>query len=51
MLTIGFIAVIFVLLAIVGVFALMAKDKNRSGQSGSRDSGGDAKHSRAAGLD
>jgi hypothetical protein len=36
MLTVGFIAIVFVLLALVGVFALMAKDQNRRGQSGSR---------------
>jgi hypothetical protein len=51
MLTIGFITMVFVLLAIVGVFALMARDSKRRGQSGSRGSGGDAKQGRAAGLD
>jgi len=51
MLTIGFIAIVFVLIAIVGVFALMAKDNKRRGQSGSADAAGNAKHGRATGLD
>jgi len=51
MLTIGFVAIIFVLLALVGVFALMAKDQNRKGQSGSPNSGGSAKQGRASGPD
>jgi len=33
MLTIGFITIVFVLLPVVLVFALMAKDSNRRGQS------------------
>ena len=36
MLTIGFIAFVLALLAIIGVFALMAKDNRRRGQSDSR---------------
>jgi hypothetical protein len=51
MLTIGFIAVVFALLALVGVFALMAKDQNRQGQSGSQNVAGSAKQGRASGLD
>jgi hypothetical protein len=51
MLTIGFITIIFALLALVGVFALTAKDKNRRGQSGSQNTGGGAKQGRAPGLD
>jgi hypothetical protein len=51
MLTIGFIAVVFALLALVGVFALMAKDQNRRGQSGSQDTAGSGKQGRASGLD
>jgi hypothetical protein len=47
MLTIGFIVIIFVLLALVGVFALMAKDKNRQGQSGSPNTAGSGKQGRA----
>jgi uncharacterized membrane protein YvbJ len=33
MLTVGFIAIVFVLLALVGVFALMARDQNRRGRA------------------
>jgi hypothetical protein len=51
MLTVGFVAIIVVLLALVGVFALMAKDQNRRGQSGSTNAGGSAKLGRASGLD
>jgi hypothetical protein len=51
MLTIGFIAVVFALLALVGVFALMAKDQNRRGQSGSRGAESSAKQGRASGLE
>jgi hypothetical protein len=51
MLTIGFLAIIFALLALVGVFALMAKDQNRKGQSGSANAAGSAKQGRASGLD
>jgi hypothetical protein len=51
MLTIGFITIVFALLAIVGVFALMAKDNKRRGQSGSRGTASDAKQGRATGLD
>jgi hypothetical protein len=50
MLTVGFLAIIFALLSLVGVFALMAKDQNRKGQSGSPNAGG-AKQGRASGLD
>jgi hypothetical protein len=49
MLTIGFIAVVFALLALVGVFALIAKDQRR-GQSGSQNAAGSAKQGRASGL-
>src|SRR3954451_22431880 len=35
MVAVGFLAVIVVLLALVGVFALMSKDQNRKRQSGS----------------
>jgi len=38
MLTIIFLGIIVALLTVVGVFALMAKDKNRRGQSGSATS-------------
>jgi hypothetical protein len=51
MLTVGFIAIVFVLLALVGVFALMAKDQNRRRQSGSPNTSGTAKQGRAPGLD
>jgi hypothetical protein len=51
MLTIGFIAIVFVLFAIIGVFALMAKDNYRRGQSGPRGAGSDAKQGRATRLD
>jgi hypothetical protein len=51
MLTIGFIAIAFVLLSIVGVFALMAKDDQRRGQSGSKGSASDARQGRATGND
>ncbi len=51
MLTIGFITIAFVLLAIGGVFALMAKDHKRTGQSGSPGTSSDAKQGRAPGLD
>jgi hypothetical protein len=51
MLTVGFIAIVFVLLALVGVFALMAKDQNRQRQSGSTNTSGSAKQGRAPGLD
>jgi hypothetical protein len=51
MLTIGFIAIIFALLALVGVFALIAKDDKRRRQSGSGGTRGDAKEGRATGLD
>jgi hypothetical protein len=51
MLTIGFVAIVLVLLAIVGVFALLARDSIRRGQSGSAGTGSDAKQGRASGLD
>jgi hypothetical protein len=51
MLTIGFIAIDLALLAIIGVFALMAKDNNRRGQSGSRGTASNAKQGRATGPD
>jgi flagellar basal body-associated protein FliL len=49
MLTVAFIAIVLALLALVGVFALMAKDQNRRGQSGSQNAAGSAKQGRAAG--
>jgi hypothetical protein len=49
MLTVAFIAIIFVLLALVGVFALMAKDQNRRGQSGSQSAAGSGQQGRAIG--
>jgi hypothetical protein len=51
MLTVAFVAIIFVLLALVGVFALMAKDQKRRGQSGSPSTAGSGKQGRAPGLD
>lgn len=51
MLTVGFVAIVFVLLALVGVFALMAKDQRRRGQSGTQNAAGSAKEGRAPGLD
>jgi hypothetical protein len=51
MLTIGFITIVVVLLAIGGVFALMAKDNKRRGQSGSPGKSSQAKQGRATGLD
>jgi hypothetical protein len=49
MLTVVFIAIIFLLLALVGVFALMAKDQNRRAQSGSQNAVGSGKQGRATG--
>jgi hypothetical protein len=49
MLTVVFIAIIFLLLALVGVFALMAKDQKRRGQSGSQSAAGSGKEGRATG--
>ena len=51
MVAVGFLAIIVVLLALVGVFALMAKDQNRKSQSGSPNAAGSAKEGRASGLD
>ena len=51
MLTVGFVTIIFTLLALVAVFALMAKDQKRRGQSGTRNAAGSAKEGRAPGLD
>jgi hypothetical protein len=48
MLTVAFVAIIFGLLALVGVFALMAKDQKRQGQS---VVAGSAKQGRTPGLD
>ena len=48
--TIGVITIVFVLLAIVGVFALIAKDNERLGQNGSRRTS-NTKEERAPGLD
>jgi hypothetical protein len=49
--TIGVITIVFVLLAIVGVFALIAKDNERRGQSGSRRTASNTKQGRAPGLE
>ena len=49
--TIGVITIVFVLLAIVGVFALIAKDNERQGQGGSRRTARSPKEGRAQGLD
>jgi hypothetical protein len=52
MLTIIFLAIIVALLAVGGVFALMAKDRNRKGQSGVAGSQNQAPtQGRASGLD
>jgi hypothetical protein len=52
MLTIIFLCVLAALLALGFVFALMAKDNNRRGQSGSPNPQTDgAKQGRAVGLD
>ena len=51
MLTIVFLAIIFVLLAVGGVFAFMAKDQRRKGQSGSPGTASEGTHGRAPGLD
>jgi flagellar basal body-associated protein FliL len=51
MLTIICIAIVLALLAIVGVFAMMAKDSNRRGQSGSARAASTVKQGRASGLD
>jgi hypothetical protein len=49
MLTIGFIAIVFALLALVGVFALIAKEQRRQGQSGSQSAAGSGKEGRVTG--
>jgi predicted permease len=49
MLTVGFIAMVFMLIALVGVFALIAKDQNRRGQSGSQSAAGSGKEGGAIG--
>jgi hypothetical protein len=49
--TIGVITIVFVLLAIVGVFALIAKDNERLGQNGSRRTASNTKEERAPGLE
>ena len=51
MLAIGFITIVFVLLAIVGVFALIAKDNVGRRQSGSRRTASSTKQGRVPGLD
>ncbi len=51
MLTIIGIVVLIALLGAGAVFALMAKDNNRRGQSGSPGTASTAKHGRAPGLD
>jgi hypothetical protein len=50
MLTVAFIAIVFALLALVGVFALMAKDQNRRGQSGSQSAAGSGRQGRVTGT-
>jgi hypothetical protein len=51
MLTIGVITIVFVLLAIVGVFALIAKDNEQREQSGSRRTASKTKQGREPRLD
>jgi len=51
MLTIVFLAIIFALLAVGGVFAFMAKDQKRKGQNGSPGASSEGTHGRAPGLD
>jgi flagellar basal body-associated protein FliL len=51
MITIIFRAVIVALLSVGGIFAFMAKDKKRKGQSGTTVTAGDVKQGRASGLD
>ncbi len=51
MLTIICIAVAMMLLAIIGVFSLMAKDNRRRGQSGSPHTASTVKQGRSSGLD
>ncbi|WP_433964744.1 hypothetical protein [Tunturiibacter gelidiferens] len=51
MLTIIFLAVIVALLALGGVFAFMAKDQKRKGQSGVAGTSAEATQGRASGLD
>jgi hypothetical protein len=46
-----FLVIVVALLSVGGVFALMAKDNKRRGQSGLLGSASDAKHGRASGLD
>jgi hypothetical protein len=49
MLMVAFIAIILVLFALLGVFALMAKDQKRREQSGSQNEAGSGKQGRATG--
>ncbi len=52
MLTIVFLGVIVALLALGGVFAMMARSNRRKGQSGSPDAAaGEGSRGRASGLD
>ena len=51
MLAIIFLAIMFALLGVGGVFALMAKSSGRRGQSGSMTAPAGAKQGRAPGLD
>ena len=51
MLTIELVTIVFVLLSIVGVFALIAKDNEQRGQSGSRRTASNTKQERAPELD
>jgi hypothetical protein len=51
MLTIIFLAVGFALLSLGAVFAFMAKDQARKGQSGSPQAASGARQGRAPGLD
>jgi flagellar basal body-associated protein FliL len=51
MLTIICIVIALALLGIGGVFALMAKDSNRRGQSGTAQAESTVKQGRASGLD
>jgi flagellar basal body-associated protein FliL len=51
MLTIICIVIALALLGVGGVFAMMAKDSNRRGQSGSARAASTVKQGRASGLD
>ena len=50
MLVIILLVIMVALLIVVGIYSLMAKDKKRMGQSGSRGTASNAKQGRAPGL-